>query len=145
MTLEQYAYLAEIIGVILIIASLVYLARQIGQNAAMMAANASAERVHRDFDLTSSISASRDFAEIWSKGQSALDSLDQVDRLRLMMFMRRAMVHWHNMFAMRMQNLLPNSDWNELRWLIKFYSSHQALRETWGMFKPSFERASRIS
>ena len=74
------------------------------------------------------------------KGQSALDSLDEVDRLRLMMFNRRVVVHWHNMFAMRMQNLLPDTDWNELRWLIKFFSSNQALLETWGVFKPSFER-----
>ena len=139
MTLEQYAYLAEIIGVILIVASLAYLARQVSQNGAMMAANASAERVHRDFDLTTSLSASREFAELWAKGQSALDSLDEVDRLRLMMFNRRVVVHWLNMFAMRMQNLLPDADWNELRWLIKFFSSNQALLETWGVFKPSFE------
>ena len=32
MTLEQYAYLSEIIGVILVIASLVYLAQQLRQN-----------------------------------------------------------------------------------------------------------------
>ena len=32
MTLEQYAYLAEIVGVILVIASLVYVAQQVRQN-----------------------------------------------------------------------------------------------------------------
>ena len=38
MTLEQYAYIAEILGVVLVVASLIYLARQIGQNTEMMRA-----------------------------------------------------------------------------------------------------------
>jgi len=139
MTLEQYAYLAEIAGVILIIASLVYVARQLRQTAAMMSANASAERVQRDFDLTSAVSSSRDFAEVWAKGRTDVDSLDEVDRIRVQMFMRRVIVHWHNMYGMRTQGLLRDSDWNELRWLMQFFAGHQSLRETWTMFKPSFE------
>lgn len=38
MTLEQFAYLAEIIGVILVVASLIYVAQQLRQNTAMMKA-----------------------------------------------------------------------------------------------------------
>ena len=38
MTLEQWAYLAEIIGVILVIASLIYVAQQLRQNTEMMRA-----------------------------------------------------------------------------------------------------------
>ena len=106
----------------------------------MMRANASVERVQRDFDLTSSIADSREFAEIWAKGRSELDSLDEVDRIRLQQFMRRAIVHWHNMFSLRAQDLLPDADWNELRWLIRFFGSNQALLETWEVFKASFER-----
>lgn len=36
MTLEDYAYLAEIVGVILIIASLIYVARQVQQNTELL-------------------------------------------------------------------------------------------------------------
>jgi hypothetical protein len=39
MTLEQYAYLAEIIGVVLVIASLAYVALQLRQNTAAMRAS----------------------------------------------------------------------------------------------------------
>jgi len=38
MTLEQWAYLAEIVAVLLVIASLVYVARQLHQNTEMMRA-----------------------------------------------------------------------------------------------------------
>jgi hypothetical protein len=138
-TLEQYASLADIVGVTLIIASVVYLARQVKLSAAMMAASASAERVQRDFDLTTAVSGDREFAQIWAKGRSELDSLDEVDRIRVQMFMRRVLVHWHNMYQLRRQKLLADADWNELKWLMQFFSSQQSLRETWEVFKPSFE------
>jgi hypothetical protein len=138
-TLEQYASLADLVGVILIIASVVYLARQVKLSAAMMAASASAERVQRDFDLTTAVSGDREFAQIWAKGRSELDSLDEVDRIRVQMFMRRVLVHWHNMYQLRRQKLLADADWNELKWLMHFFSSQQSLRETWEVFKPSFE------
>jgi len=60
MTLEQYAAVAEIAGVILVIASLVYVAKQLGQNNEMMRANASALRVQRDADLNFRVSDSGD-------------------------------------------------------------------------------------
>ena len=47
MTLEQYAYLAEIIGVIVVIASLVYLARQLHQNNDLLAAQARYNLIER--------------------------------------------------------------------------------------------------
>ena len=45
MTLEQYAYLAEIIGVIVIVATLIYLAIQTRQNNQLLAAQARAELI----------------------------------------------------------------------------------------------------
>ena len=68
MTLEQYAYLAEIIGVALVIASLVYLARQLKQTTEMMRVGAANERVQRDYDIVSQLISSREVAEIVRKG-----------------------------------------------------------------------------
>lgn len=47
MTLEQWAYLAEIVGVILVIASLFYVARQLRQNSDLLAAQARYNLVER--------------------------------------------------------------------------------------------------
>ena len=58
MTLEQIASVAEILGLILVIASLIYLARQIGQTTAMMRVGASNERIQRDTDITCSVCTS---------------------------------------------------------------------------------------
>ena len=39
MTLEQLSYLSDIVGVVLIVASLIYVAQQLRQNTAMMSAS----------------------------------------------------------------------------------------------------------
>ena len=64
MTLEQYAYIGEIIAAIAVVASLIYVVRQIGQNTEMMRASAASERVQRDTELSTSVSDSQEFAEI---------------------------------------------------------------------------------
>ena len=64
MTLEQYAYFGEIIAAVAVVASLIYVARQLGQNTAMMRVNAARERVQRDTELSSAISGSQEFAEL---------------------------------------------------------------------------------
>ena len=138
MTIEQYAALAEIIGVILVIASLVYVARQLGQNTEMMRATASGQRVQRDAELNFRISDSQEFTEIWLKGGTAFDNLNEAERIRLIFFIRTAIVHWHHMFNLRSQNLLPDSDWNEMKWLIRHLGLRQDTLEAWKIFEDSF-------
>ncbi len=141
MTLEQYAAIAEIIGVILIIASLVYVARQLSQNTKLMRANAAGQRVQRDAELNFRVSDNNDgFTEIWLKGITALDSLSEAERIRLIFFNRSAIVHWHNMFSLRSQSLLPDSAWNEMTWLIRHIGLRQDVLEAWRMFKGSFDK-----
>ena len=82
---------AEIAAAIAVVASLIYVAKQLGQNTAMMRVNASNERVQRDFDISSSLIESREFAEVWLKGNTGFDDLDDVDKLRMIHFERRAM------------------------------------------------------
>ena len=82
MTVEQFANFAEIIGVILVIASLVYVAQQLRQNTDMMRVSASNERVKRDFDIVANLLDNRNLAEVWVKGGKQFDALDEVDQQR---------------------------------------------------------------
>ncbi len=60
MTLEEYAYLAEMLGVILIIASLVYVARQLRQNTDAQLATSRQTMLEADLVL---LSKSMDYPE----------------------------------------------------------------------------------
>jgi len=140
MTLGNIASFAEIFGLMLVIASLIYVARQLGQTTAIMRVNASGERLQRDTDIANSIIHSREVAEYWMKGATEFDSLDETDRQRLVLFERRAILHWHNMFGLHAQNLVPDSDWYELKWVIQNIGRRQAIRESWNIFKDSFQK-----
>lgn len=144
MMLEQWAYIGEIAAAVAVVASLIYVARQIGQNTAMMRVNASTERVQRDSDIVGSVINSREVAEMFMKGFSELDDLDDTDRQRILLFERRALLHWHNMFGLRRRNLLQDSDWNELTWVIQNFGRRQSVRESWQMFNGCFEKTFQV-
>jgi hypothetical protein len=141
MSLEQFSYLAQIVAAMAVVASLLYVARQLGQNIAFMRVGASAERVQRDFDLAQSLIENREVAEFWIRGESEFEDLDAADKVRLMFFERRAIVHWHNMFELHHEQLLPESDWRELQWLIQHLGRRQAIRVTWQYFRGAFEES----
>lgn len=144
MTLEEYSYLAQIIGVVLVVASLIYVAQQLRQNTQMMRSSASAERVQRDAELSGQVSNSPEFAALWLKGGAEFESLNEVERLRLVFHSRAAIVHWHNMFDMRQQSLLSDSDWSEMVWLIEnVLRGRQDTLAAWEMFKGSFDEQFR--
>lgn len=139
MSFEQLASLVEILGLLLVLASLIYLSRQLKQTTTMMEISASGERVQRDTDIINSIVHSREVAEFWAKGATEFESLDDIDKQRLVFFERRAILHWHNMFGMRQQDLVPESDWIEMKWIIQNIGRRQSIREAWKVFKDSFQ------
>lgn len=64
MTLEQLAYLAEIIGVVLMVVSLTYLAQQFRQNTEMARVAAAEQGVQRDFDIVSLLLENEELTEV---------------------------------------------------------------------------------
>ena len=141
MTLEQLANLSDVIGVLLIVASLVYVARQLRQNTEMMRAAASSGRVERDYQIVSPIIDNREIAEMWEKGEKDFDSLDKVDQARMLFFERRAIGLWHHDFQLRKRNLLRDADWHEHTWIIQNIGRRQTVRAAWQAFRGAYEPA----
>ena len=139
MTFEQYAWLGEIIAAIAVIASLFYVARQLGQNTAMMRVSAASERMERDYELVLPVLENREFAEIWMKGGENFDDLDDVDQQRLLFFERRAIILWHHIYQLRQQGLCPDANWQEQVWVIQSIGRRQAVRVAWNRYKGAFE------
>ena len=139
MTMEQYAYLGEIIAAVAVIASLVYVAKQLGQNTAIMRVTASSERLERDYDIVAPLIENRELAEIWMKGGQEFDALDDVDKQRLLFFERRAIMLWNHTYQLRKQHLLPDAIWQENLWIIQNIGRREAVREAWSMFRSAFD------
>jgi hypothetical protein len=138
MTLEQLAYLAEIVGVGLVVASLIYVGRQLRQNTQIMRQNAAGYYLNLQERLCGEVATNRELAEYWLKGATEFDSLDAVDKQRIMLFEWRAMTGWNQLFQLRQDGLVPDSQWNELLWSVKNFGARQSAREAWSVFKDAF-------
>ena len=138
MTLEQFAYVGEILAALSVVVSLIYVARQLGQNTAMMRVAAGSEAVERDFEIVAPLIQSRELAEVWMKGETEFSSLEPADQTRLIFFERRAIVLWSHRFQLRQQHLLSDTQWHEQTWIIQKIGRRQAVREAWRSFREGY-------
>lgn len=139
MSFELISLTVQFLSALAVILTLIYVAGQLRQNTEMMKTNAAHERVQRDFDISSILIENKDFSKIWLQSRKDFDSLDEADKNRMIFFERRAIIHWQSMYQLHTKGLLPDSNWNELKWLIQNLGMHQGLRQTWNIFKNSFE------
>lgn len=140
MSIEQYAYLGEIVAAVAVIASLIYVARQLAQTATTMRVSGASERLERDYEIVLPLIENREFAEIWLKAGDDFASLDDVDQQRVLFFERRAIMLWHHTFQLRKQSLLQDAIWKEQIWVIKNIGRRQPVREAWKLFRGAFEQ-----
>lgn len=143
MSLEQYAYISQIVGVILVIASLAYVARQLRQSTEMLRIGASSEWLQKDFDIVNSLIESRELAEVWVKGGNEFHQLDETDRQRLIFFERRAFTLWNHLFQLRQKTLYEDSDWEAMQLLIRQLGSRQSVQEAWRVFRGTYDQGFR--
>ena len=139
MNWDAISAISEFVGVALIVASMIYVARQLRQTNTMMRVNAASERLERDYDIVAPIIESSELAEIWLKGENDFESLRPADQQRLLFLERRAIMLWHHQFQLRHQGLMPDANWYETIWIIKTIGRRQVIRKAWGMFGEAFE------
>lgn len=130
---------SELVGVVLIVASMIYVARQIRQTNTMMRVGAASERLERDYEIVLPIIESGELAEIWLKGEKEFADLGPADKQRLVFFERRAIMLWNHQYQLRHQGLMPDANWYETIWIIQTIGRREALREAWAIFRDAFE------
>lgn len=139
MNWEAISAIAEVLGAVAVVASLVYVGRQVAQNTAMMRVAAASETLDRDHGLVLPMIESEELAEIWLKGDDRLNELSEANRQRLLLFERRAITLWHHNFQLRRQKLLSDATWYYQNQMIRFLARRQAMREAWSIFRNTFE------
>lgn len=139
MNWDAISAISELVGVVLIVASMIYVARQLRQTNTMMRINAASERLERDYEIVAPIIESGELAEIWLKGESEFASLRPADQQRLLFLERRAIMLWHHQYLLRHQGLMPDANWHETLWIIRKLGRRQVIREAWRIFGEGFE------
>jgi len=141
MTLEQFAYLAQIVAAVAVIASLIYVARELRQNTNAMRINNADTFVDFNLRLNTPFAMDREFAELWVKGGSDFDSLDQVDQQRLLIWEFQAIAAWSRYFNLRQQGLIAEAQWRELVGTFALFGERQSVRASWRAFKDIYDPA----
>ena len=135
MTLEQYAYLAEILAAVLIVPSLVYLAIQIRQSNAQQQASARYAFVEAMADINLAIAQSESTASVWRRGLASTDSLNDDELMQFWSFMGQYNNAWMVLFHLRDDGLLPDNQWAVVMCDVQSVMSSNGGKAFWKMGK----------
>ena len=128
----------EFVGAIAVVVTLIYLTLQIRQNTIALRMSTASEWLEKDYELVLPMIENRELAEVWVKGGDNLEELDEVDQQRIFFFERRAIMLWHHMYQLRAQGRLPDSSWNEQKWIMQNIGRRQAIRGAWDLYKGGY-------
>ena len=81
-TLEQVYYLGQTVGVVVVIASLLFVGVQLKQNTRTMQTNAAQAFVTMYSDATTALGTSGEVAKIWMRGMDGLHNLNSEEVIR---------------------------------------------------------------
>lgn len=127
MNLEQLAYLAEIIGVILVIASLIYVAQQLRQTTSAVLAQS------RQSVLTAAqteLSYLIEFPKI-AQGMSPDVQLDRTDQVRLNLFLIAAMRAREYAWLQYNNGVIDQAQWETELAVIDLFLTSSRVRSWW--------------
>jgi len=141
MTLEQYAYLAEIIGVILVVASLVYLARQIKQSSELLKSGSRQALLANDHSTAKVAIEDSDVFELATKAEK----LSFRDQFRFSMIWIMDMRNREHEYFQYRAGVLDEGAWKSYRQAMRISGSNARVQKWWksigrNAFDPDFVR-----
>jgi len=138
MALQNLANLAEIVAVLGLIASLIYVGRQVRQNTVQMKVGASSDRLGMFTSMWLRIADDREYAKLVYNGDSGYSSLDDIDKMRLQALHISGLSMWSHLFDLHQQTLLSDDAWKEQLMDIETLGRRQDVRDAWNMNKARF-------
>ena len=138
MALEQVYYVTQIVAVVMLVISVFYLAKEVRQNTKTVRAGNASNFVIWNTEMTLPIVRDPELAQLWRRGDKEFEILDDTDKQRLVFFEWNAIQQWHNYFELHRDGLLPESQWQQVKWIMGALCRRQAVRACWKTFKPSF-------
>ena len=131
LTLDQWASLAEVVGAVGVIASLVYLAIQIRQNTTMVAANTFQAISSTSSNLVMSISESPDLVDAMMKAFNHPDDMSERDRFLMDVYLRALTRNFENYYYQNQHGFLDDELWTGYIAALMEVLNHEFGRNYW--------------
>ncbi len=111
MTLEEFNFIAEIIASIAVIASLIYVGREVGQNTEATHSAAAQAMVSANTELVGIINDSDTLADILYQGGRGMSALKNGDLIRFMAFHDQVFLSFQSQFLQWKEGTLDERLW----------------------------------
>ena len=141
MSLEEYAYLAEILGTITVVISLIYLAVQVRQGNAQGLAGARYAFVQATSDINMTIAQDKELASVWRRGLEQPADLDDDETMQLWMLLGQYCNAWMVMQQLHVDGQLAKNQWYVVRTDIAAILCSQGGRAFWRIGSDAFDPA----
>jgi hypothetical protein len=119
MTLEQLALLADILGGVGVIASLLYLAFEIRRQGQLNRVNAVVQLADKWSGFMTPIHDDAGLSAIWLKGVSDFDELNDVDKLRFSAYFGRVLKTSESLYIQLLNGTLDRMTWRGIERVIR--------------------------
>ena len=134
MTLEEYAYLAQILGVIVVVITLVYLSIQVRQGASLLRSEARQAQVNNDQNNVYRFLEHPEIGRIYcSKETPSFE-----EKIRLNFWIVASMRAREHEWLQYRSGHLDQTTWDSYRNVIPFSLGTERARRLWQISKPAF-------
>lgn len=131
MTLEQLALLAEILGGVGVIASLLYLAFEVRKQGKLNRVNAAAQLADKWSGFMTPIHDDAELSAIWLQGTSDFYKLNDVDKLRFSAYFGRLLKTSGSLYMQLLNGSLDSMTWRGIERVIRDTILRPGSQEWW--------------
>ena len=131
MNWEAIATIAEIIGAVGVIASLVYLAVQIRDNTRSSRIQQQHESTRQFVDFMDILLLNPELAALHDKGRDSPESLDSVELVRFRRLLLRGFWYFSAQYHQYTLGALGEDEWSESARIIRSYLAHVGVQDWW--------------
>jgi len=135
---ELLGNLGDFVGGIIIIISLIYLARQVRQNTRALQGSYEIQSINRTYDMVIPVAKDRRVAEWWVSGADKLADLDAIDQQRIKLWEYAAIELWWANYLARKHGMLSDEFWQHQMALVEAFGGRDSVRAAWQEFKPVY-------
>lgn len=129
--LTQWAQVAEIVAAVAVVASLVYVGREVRSNTAAVRGAAMQEIATTDAHALMTIAADSALSEIIRVGYQNPDRLSRGDAFRFQIFLRQFWLSFQNIYQQAGLDLIDHGVWESYLSVICGMWNHPGVRRTW--------------
>jgi hypothetical protein len=137
MTLEQLFYISQSVAAVAVVASILYLAREVRQSERVQRATMQQARADRASKASLTM-ASQELVRVWQKAQSPKPSLTEEEFSQLMLVCRAAFLSGEDSYLQHRAGLLDEVAWRSYVAGVEFYMASPGMRAMWKVSSKQF-------